>query len=273
MKNVMGCIYVLLLLQCPAAAHEFWLAPQKFSYQAGEKVFLRWQVGEDFAGTNWGGNKEKAVMLRAFTNNYFYSLQPLMTEVKGDSVKLDTLNFAGNYTIAYQGSNSFIRIAADSFNRYLAEDGLANVIQWRNENGKDTAAGREYYQRCAKTLIRVKSTMKKSDYMKSSFVANAAGLALEIIPMDNPYNLKEPGTIPFNIYFQGRPVRDGLARVWHRVNGKTEVKTLQVIKGLVELPIDPTGTWMLSLVKMEPVKNDPAADWQSYWSSITWGYE
>ena len=40
--------------------------------------------------------------------------------------------------------------------------------------------GREYYQRSAKTLIRIKSTMKKSDYMKSSFVASAAGLSQSV---------------------------------------------------------------------------------------------
>lgn len=272
MKIVIFCA-CLMLVQLPVKAHEFWLAPQKFSYQAGEKLFLRWHVGEDFTGQNWGGNKEKTVLLRAFSNNYQYDLQPFLSAVKGDSVKLDAITYAGNYTIAYQGNNSFIEMAADSFNTYLAEDGLANVLQWRRENNKDTTRSRESYQRSAKTLVRIKSTMKKSDFMKTSFIASPVGLALDIVPLDNPYNLKQTTSMQFNIYFSGRPLRDGLVRVWHKVNGKTEVKTLQVIKGLLETTIEPNGTWMISIVKMELLKGDSKADYQSYWGSLTWGYE
>ncbi|MES2774066.1 MAG: DUF4198 domain-containing protein [Bacteroidota bacterium] len=271
MKIVVFCLLVLFA-QLQASAHEFWLEPQKFSYQAGDKIFLRWLVGENFTGVNWGGNKEKTVTLRAFSNNYQYDLQPFMSMEKGDSIKLDTISYAGNYTIAYQGNNSFIEIAADSFNTYLAEDGLVNALQWRKENNKDTARGREYYQRCAKTLVRIKSTMKKSDFMKSSFIASATGLLLDIVPLDNPYNLTQAASMQFNIFFKHRPLRDGLVRIWHQVNGKTETKTVQVIQGLINVPIEPTGKWMISIVKMEPLKGDAKADWQSYWGSLTWGY-
>ena len=262
-----------MLLHQAAMAHEFWLAPQKFSYQAGGKFFLRWQAGENFTGENWGGTKEKAMMLRAFSNNYQYDLQPFMSMAKGDSVKLDTIIYAGNYTIAYQGTNSFIETAADTFNTYLAEDGLANALLWRKENNKDTARGREYYQRSAKTLLRIKSTMKKSDFMKTSFIASPTGLTLDIVPQDNPYNIKQPTKMQFNIYFLNRPLRDGLVRVWHKVNGKVEVKTFHAIKGLVEIQIEPSGIYMVSLVKMEAIKGDTKADWQSYWGSLTWGYD
>jgi uncharacterized GH25 family protein len=272
MKFIICCL-TILLIQLQAKAHECWLVPQKFSYQAGEKFFLRWQVGENFTGENWSGSKEKAVMLRAFSNNYQYDLQPFMSMVKGDSVKLDTISYAGNYTIAYQGNNSFIETAADSFNTYLAEDGLANAILWRKENNKDTVRGRELYQRSAKTLIRIKSTMKKSDFMKSSFIGSATGLMLDIVPMDNPYNIKSATNMQFTIYCNYRPLRDGLVRIWHRVNDKTEVKTVQVVKGLLETTIEPTGTWMISLVKIETLKGDARADWQSYWGSLTWGYD
>jgi len=262
-----------MLLHQTATAHEFWLAPQKFSYQAGEKFYLRWQVGENFTGENWGGTKDKAVFLRAFSNNYQYNLQPFMNMNKGDSVKLDTIVYAGNYTIAYQGTNSFIETTADTFNTYLAEDGLANAMLWRKENNKDTARGKEYYQRCAKTLVRIKSTMKKSDFMKSSFIASPTGLVLDIVPLDNPYNLKQAAPMQFNIYYMNKPLRDGLVRVWHKVNGKTEIKIVQVTKGLLETTIVPNGDWMISLVKMEVLKGDPKADWQSYWGSLTWGYD
>jgi len=253
-------------------AHEFWLAPQKYSWQSGEKLWLRWQVGENFRGDNWSGSREKALQLRAYSNIYSYDLLPYLGNAKGDSAKLDTIKVAGNFTIVYQGKNSFIQMRADSFNAYLKEDGLTNAIQWREDNHRDTSIGRELYQRSAKTLIRTKSTLRKSDFLKNSFFVIQSGLSLDIVPLDNPYNILQPTKMQFNIYFQGRLLRDGLVRIWHKLNGSTTVKTTQVIKGVVEADIEPNGEWMISLVKTEPLKDNAIADWHSYWGSLTWGY-
>ncbi len=119
------CVVTMFLIQEQSSAHDCWLIPQRFSYKAGKKIFLRWQVGQNFIGENWNGFIEKFLMIGAFSNNYQYDLQPFMSMVTGDSIKLDAISYAGNYTIAYQGNNSFIETAADSFNTHLADDGLA----------------------------------------------------------------------------------------------------------------------------------------------------
>jgi len=271
MKNILFLLIGLVFFQ-QLHAHEFWLSPQKFSYQAGEKVFLRWRVGENFEGANWTGNNEKCNALRAISNNYQYDLLGYLSANKGDSVKLDTINYAGNYTMFYYGKNSLMEMDAAAFNTYLEEDGLTNALQWRKENHMDTAKGREYYQRCAKALIRIKSTLKKSDYMKTSFFGGSMGMPLEIVPTDNPYNIKTTTNMLFNVFYLSRPLRDGTVKLWHKVNGKTDVKTVPVTKGVIAVDIEPVGEYMISLVKMEPSKVDNKADWQSYWGSLTWGY-
>ena len=262
-----------MLLSSRLLAHEFWLLPQMFSYTVGQKVAIRFQVGENFIGNNWTGNQEKAILLNAASNNYRFDLLPYLGKAMGDSASLDTVLYPGNYTITYQGKNSYIEMEAAKFNAYLEEEGLLEALRHRQVYNQDTMTGRESYQRCVKTLIRIKSRMGKSDYLKTSFYTSPAGLPLDIVPVDNPYNLKGPGEISFSIYFQGKILRGGKAFLWQRKGGKTTRTEVNIDNGIAKATIDPTGTWMLSLVKMieDPVKGN--GYWQSYWGNITWGYD
>ena len=238
----------------------------------GKKVYLRFQVGEDFTGENWHGNNDKMNLLRATSNNYQFDLAPFLGTVPGDSVRLDTIIYPGNYTLTYYGKNSYIELDATKFNEYLEQEGLLEALRARRLMHQDTIIGRESYQRCAKTLIRIKSRMGKSDYLKTSFYVAPTALPLDIVPLDNPYNLKQPGTISFNIYFQNRLLHSGKVMLWQRLNGQTKQTVLEIESGVVKATIDPAGTWMISLVQMiqDPVKG--TGYWQSYWGSLTWGY-
>lgn len=49
------------------SAHEFWLAPDKYFYTIRDIALIRFQVGENFTGDNWNGNKERIKKLSLFT--------------------------------------------------------------------------------------------------------------------------------------------------------------------------------------------------------------
>ena len=40
-----------------AQAHEFWMLPNKFRFEVGEKMILDFRVGEGFEGNHWDLNK------------------------------------------------------------------------------------------------------------------------------------------------------------------------------------------------------------------------
>lgn len=273
MKKIGICIWVLLTSTIQTEAHEFWLLPQFFSYQAGQKVVVRFQYGEHFTGENWHGENSKIISLKASSNNYQFDLAPFVSTVAGDSVRLDTIIYPGNYTITYQGKNSYLELEAKKFNAYLEEEGLLEALRARQLMHQDTALGKESYQRCAKTLVRIKSRMGKSDFLKTSFYNSSMGLPLDIVPIDNPYNLKQPGTISFNVYFQGKLLRSGKVILWHKTAGKTDQIMLDMEAGVAKANITPGGTWMVSLVKMIPDPIKGTGYWQSYWGSLTWGYD
>ncbi len=51
--------FLLIVLSPALSAHEFWLQPVKFNYRKGEKINIRFMVGENFEGENWTGDKSK----------------------------------------------------------------------------------------------------------------------------------------------------------------------------------------------------------------------
>lgn len=88
-------ICFLLSSTLHSIAHEFWLLPQQFSYQAGQKVYVRFQVGENFTGENWHGDKDKINLLKATSNNYQFELIPFLENLAGILLGWTPLYFRG----------------------------------------------------------------------------------------------------------------------------------------------------------------------------------
>jgi uncharacterized GH25 family protein len=173
----------------------------------------------------------------------------------------------GTNLVAFNSTNSFIELEAAKFNDYLKEDGLINAIDYREENNETDSAGREFYQRCAKTLIQV-------GQVKDKTFSISTGLPVDIIPATNPYQLKTNGELHVKILFMNSPLPNSIIKIWHRINEKTEkFELVSDKKGEIHFPVITSGKWMISTVRMERLQNNPEAQWQSYWGSLTWGYE
>ena len=98
-------------------------------------------------------------------------------------------------------------------------------------------------------------------------------LPIDIIPEENPYSLRDGEKLKVRIFFEKKPLANTLVRVWHRNNDQTVKRELRTDeKGEIEFPVFVYGRWMVSTVKMLRLHDDPKADWQSYWGSLTWGY-
>jgi hypothetical protein len=259
-------LFALFTLYTLLSSHEFWLHPEKYIYNRGEKINIRFFVGENFEGENWHGNNSRLQSLKLFYGGVSDDLSGLLGEAEGDSLELTMLD-EGTNLIAFHSTNTFIEIAAAKFNDYLKEDGLQNAIEYREKNNETDSAGREYYQRCAKTLIQVGTIKDKTFSM-------VTGMPVDIIPAFNPYHLKNNDSMRVKILFQKMPLANALVKIWHRVNDstqKTEYRSNE--NGEIVFPILTTGKWMISTVKMDRLDGDAKAHWQSYWGSLTWGYE
>ncbi len=256
---------LFLLLGFPwLFAHEFWLSPEKFRLQKGESINVDFLVGEHFEGEKWHGNRGSVTMFQQFSKDGKTDLTPSVStdSGKGISARFDT---EGTHLLAYNSKNKFIELEANKFTEYLKEDGLQNALEWREKNGKTGEKGREYYQRCVKTLIQV------GDKLDNTFKQNTQ-MPLEIIAQQNPYALKMGDSLEVKVLFKNKNLPDALVRVWNRHEGKmTETPYKTDSNGRVKFLIANDGKYMVSLVKMEKNSLDTKADWQSYWGSLTFG--
>jgi len=269
MKKILLSTILFFFSSLLLLAHEFWLHPNKFIFRSGDLINIKFLVGENFEGVNWSGNNKSIQSLELHFSNVTDDLAEYITDSTGDSLQFAIYD-EGTYLISYNSVNKFIELDPTKFLDYLKEDGLQNAIDYRIAHNETDSFGREYYQRSVKTIFQV-GTKTTALYKKET------NLPLDIIPIQNPYELKDADSKPMmavKILFQKKPLTNQLILVWHRLEGQT-VKSEYTTdeKGQISFPMSIDGRWMISTVRMERLNDDPQAQWQSYWGSCTWGFE
>lgn len=259
-------VFLLLTFISSLSAHEFWLSPQKFIYNRGENINVRFRVGENFSGENWRGNRERVQSLKLYYGGVSDEISLYLSTDSGDSLQLTMLD-EGTVLIAFNSTNSYIEMEPDSFNKYLDEDGLVNALDYRQHKQELDSMGREFYQRCAKTLVQVGKVYDKTFSVET-------GLPVDLIPSLNPYSLKNNDSLKVKILFQNEPLAGALIKTWQQKNDSTITAFyISDTNGEIIFPVTTLGKWMVSAVTMIRMENDLKVQWQSYWGSLTWGYE
>ena len=269
MKKITICLG-LMIISLVVIAHEFWLQPQQYHFKKDETATIKFKVGENFTGDNWVGNNSKINQLIHYTpSNKQIDIAALVSNNKGDSIQLK-LTEEGTHMVIYNSKNSFINLTPAKFNPYLKEDGLDEVIAYRKLHNEENINGKEYYQRSVKTVLQVGT-------ITTNETTQPTALPLDVIPDENIYNLGYQGKNPivkFTVLFKRKPLVNKLIKLWHKTgNKKTELTDLRTNNlGKISAKIILSGSWMISCVHMERNTVDTTADWQSYWSSLTFGY-
>lgn len=263
-KSILLCFVLLTVL--PVLAHEFWLEPQQYIFSRGEEINIRLRVGEGFTGENWKGNREKVNFLNLYYGDVIdSSLNTHISDEKGDSLQFSVFE-EGTVMVVFNNLNTFIELEPQKFLDYLTEDGLTNAIEYRSQNNETDSVGREWYQRSVKTIVQVGNT--KSDIYKKQTT-----LPLDIIPQSHPYLVSGRQQMKMKVLFNKEPLANHKIRVWHKMpGGVTDSSYTSNSNGEISFTVEPRGEWMVSCVNMIRLTNDPAAQWQSYWGSCTWGY-
>jgi uncharacterized GH25 family protein len=263
-KKIILSIMLLAFLQS-GLAHEFWLMPARFRVKAGEKVNVKLLVGENFRGEDWGKKRERTLQVTHWGGKAKTDLTAQATQSDANDLMVE-FKSPGTHLVAMQSKNSFIELEGDKFDAYLKEDGIDNILALRTKNGQANQKARELYQRCAKTLVQVGGKDDNTYQL-------VTGMPLEIVPLDNPYQLKAGDRLRVRVLFEGKPLADHSVRTWHKTGqpeGTTQTGQLRTdANGEAALVLSAKGFWMVSLVRMVPNPQTSQSDYQSYWGSLT----
>jgi uncharacterized GH25 family protein len=257
--SLMMLVALALILQ----AHEFWLQPDKFRLNVGDSLNVSFKAGENFLGSPWQAKKEQLESVMMYHQSKVRDLKNMVREGEKDNLKV-VLAEEGTYMITMQSRNFYSKADGKTFNAYLEENGLDDVLYNREKNNTLADSAKESYSRHTKLLVQA-GKITDDTYKK------VIGLPVEIIPDKNPYTWKKGDPVRFKILQDGKPFFGAKVKVWNRYNNRTTMQNIFAQQdGMIETHISNPGLWMVSVVKMIPSK-DPEVQWQSYWGSLVFG--
>src|SRR6185295_6960741 len=211
MKKIFFLLLTFVVMS--VSGHEFWIQPDKFIYKYAEHVNIKFLVGENFAGENWTGDKDKIKSLHLyFEDAVDTNVDDDLGKNKGDSLQIAMLD-EGTVMLTLNTTNSFIDLDAAKFNDYLEKDGLTEALKYRQTNGDTAKNGHENYQRSVKTIFQVGDKFTYVYKQKTD-------LPLDIIPTEHPYSISKDGNFKVKLFFQGEKLKDTKVRVWHKLDDK-----------------------------------------------------
>lgn len=174
----------------------------------------------------------------------------------------------GTHIVALRSSHALSDLPAVRFNQYLEEEGLAPAIKLRARAGANNRPGREIYSRRAKALVQVGPAAAAQPH-----VTRPIGMTLEIVPERNPYTPGRPAALPMRILFEGRFLPGALVKLTNLNADEKPVATARSDRnGRAVFNVPLTGLWQVNVVWTKPIRDDARGDFDTTFSSLTFGY-
>ncbi len=276
-RQALRCLWVmsLALAALPLHAHDVWIVPSSFAPAVGQVVGLRLLVGQDLRG--------EALALvpglaRQFVVQDAVVRRPLAPRLRTATAALLRVTAPGLQVVGYYSHPSFIELPADKFNAYLAEEGLEAILAQRAGLDQSLASGREMYTRCAKTLLRTAPIAPIAPIAPTAATTptqadQRLGFPLELVAERNPYDSVAGQALPVRLSFEDRPLAGALVVAINSRDGSHKLSARTDNDGRVQLLLPAGGLWLVKAVHMVPAPAGAAADWASYWASLTFETE
>jgi uncharacterized GH25 family protein len=256
------------LIAAPVLAHDFWIQPVRFQTEVGRPFPLTFQVGHAAARQRWGAS-DRIVLVQDLVGR---TRRDLRSSLRAAGPADLVANFAvpGLHVIAMQSNYALSDLPAIRFNDYAKVEGLAAVLAHRRATGATNANGRERYSRRAKALVQVGPQAG----VDQSLATRPIGLKLEIVPERNPYVLGPTRMLPIRVVYNGRPLARATVKLTNLDFDARPLETAVTDRaGRASFRVPGNGQWLLNVLWSEPVKGDPNADYDTTFSSLTFGYD
>lgn len=236
----------------PVRAHDFWIEPSTFRPEIGQPIGVRLHIGDGFKGWSVPRNVRR---IEAFEVVGPGGAQPIVGRDGSDPAGIARFTRPGAYVIGYRSHPAFTEMEPAKFDEYLREKGLEEILALRAQRGRSEVKAREAYSRFSKSLIRVGGA-------PAGVADRAIGLRFEI--------LAESTAGDFRLLFDGKPLQGALVAAVRRNADGEAIRARTDFRGSVKLPIGEPGVWLISSVHMLEARDGVAADWESFWASLTY---
>jgi hypothetical protein len=261
----------LLAVGLPLAAHEFWVTPSGWVLQPGGRATILANVGDQFPGANSFTTPDRIETIRLVGPATDMVIPPPYRREK-DSLAADTQlpEAPGTYVGIVVVKPRAGEKSGPVFQQHIAHQGLDDVGEYRAKHGETDKAVRERYSRYGKTLLRVGAGGT------STHVTTPVGLKIELVPEVDPTTLRAGSMLRVRLLLDGQPAPNALVGAIY-ASAKATPETWPLTgrtdaKGNVEFRLQDAGPWLIRAVRTvrrTGETGDLAADWESYWASLS----
>lgn len=258
-----------LALSSGASAHDFWLQPASFQAQVGARLPVTLLVGHGADRQRWGRGLDRVVSLTVTGPGGRVDARGSFQAGDPDADLLPVFSRPGLHVLALQTTHAESDLPALRFNDYAKLEGLTPALAARARAGRSDAPGREIYSRRAKALVQVGAPADRADPLAT----RALGLTLEIVPERDPYALGPTREMPVHVLYQGRRLAGATVKLTNLAFDDKPIATAVTdASGRATFRVPPVGDWLLNVVWTRPIAGDPRGDFDTVFSSLTFGY-
>lgn len=194
-----------------------------------------------------------------------------------DSAGTAVLDFrtgrAGTYLLGVSTRPRTFTLSGEDFDGYLRHDGVLDVLEARRAAGELGTEATETYSKHVKAVVQVGTR-------RTGAFRERLGYPVELVPLQNPYELAVGDTLELLFLKEGAPVagqivyaNGGRGRSRPPDGGESELEPLRLRtdgKGVAAVPLERPGKWYARLIHMVTVEEDPEVDYESLWTTLTW---
>lgn len=178
----------------------------------------------------------------------------------------------GTYVVGVSTAERTFTLSGEDFDGYLEHDGVLDVLEARREAGETGTETTETYSKHVKAVVQVGEA-------RSEAFAKRLGYPVELVPLQNPYELSVGDTLELLFLSEGRPVGDQIVYAGYEGyeagagagagEHRDPVQTRTDDAGVARIPLDRAGKWYARLIHMVSVPDDPEVDYESNWATVS----
>lgn len=270
-RLVGATIVMAALASVGLAAHEFWVTALQWEVAPGRRLTILANVGSVFPAADSFTTPDRVASARLVGPGSDTAIPPPYRR-EGDSLAADIA--APSVPATYVGVFAIKPRTGEKsgavFEEHLKHQGLRQAAGERAARGETAKAVRERYSRYGKTLITVGPGGDRSA------ATRALGLKIELVPLVDPTSLAAGSRLRVRLLFDGKPLPGALAgAIYAGAKAPPDSWPLTATtdaRGEAEFLLEHRGPWLVRAVTTERRENESgpdAADWETYWASLT----
>ena len=272
----------LLLGALPASAHDHWLAPTSFRPGVNERVDVALRVGHPSAFEEQARDPARFVRFEDLAPS---GAKPIVGFDGRSPAGILRPKEPGLHVLVFESKPAFVEIEPTTYARYLAEEGLDDVLAERERRGETGLPGRDSYRRFDKSLVCVAGGALESSSSASSSDAPPArslaatltgfdrrvGLALELVPETSPFTWTRGEDLLLRLELEGHPLAQRQVKLVRLEAPHTVLLARTDEAGRARFTPSEPGTYAAFAVHQRRAapEQELEGDWDGLWASLT----